>query len=55
MNIDTEEFGASVMIAFGYRKDEAKKEKKQNKNWTLLLHGIIKKKYIKLGKCIWEN
>lgn len=27
LKIDTEEFGASVMVAFGYRKDEPKREK----------------------------
>lgn len=27
LGIDTEEFGASVMVAFGYRKDEPKREK----------------------------
>jgi len=27
LGIDTDEFGASVMVAFGYRKDEAKREK----------------------------
>lgn len=27
LNIDTEEFGAAVMVAFGYRKNEEKREK----------------------------
>lgn len=27
LNIDTQEFGPAVMVAFGYRKDEPKREK----------------------------
>jgi len=35
LKIDTEEFGAAVMVAFGYRKDEEKREKSRQELETV--------------------